>query len=107
MMSEKSIQNAILRAYATRPDMRLWRQNTGAARFKGQVVHFGVPGQADITGILHDGRRIEIEVKSETGRQSPEQQRYQRMIERFGGIYILARSVEDVTAALRAKGYEV
>lgn len=66
--SERYIQNAILRAYATRPDLRIWRMNTGKARFNGQVVQFGVPGQADLTGILPDGRRLEIEVKSPTGR---------------------------------------
>jgi hypothetical protein len=105
--SERSIQNAILRAYATRADMRIWRQNTGAATFGGQTVRFGIPGQADLTGLLSDGRRLEIEVKSPIGRQSPEQQQYQRIIERFGGVYILARSVADVADGLRRAGYEI
>lgn len=101
---EHHIQNEILRAFGTRADMRLWRQNTGAATFRGQRVSFGVPGAADITGILPDGRRIEIEVKSAVGRQSAAQKSYQAMIERFGGVYILARSVDDVYAGLRAAG---
>jgi len=29
------------------------------------------------------------------------------MIERFGGVYVLARSVEDIARALKAAGYEV
>ena len=93
---EKSIQNEILRTFGTRPDMRLWRQNTGVARMGKRVVRFGVPGQADLTGILPGGLRLEIETKSELGRQSVEQSSYQAMVERFGGVYVLARSVDDV-----------
>ena len=78
------------------------------------IMAFGVNGMADIGGIWQgprdnwmdelcdpDGVRLEIEVKSETGKQSPEQVKYQAMIERFGGRYILARSVEDVDDGLR------
>lgn len=100
-MTEKQIQNDILREFGTRHDMRLWRQNVGVARMgKGRVVRFGVPGQADLTGVLPGGKRLEIECKSATGRQSDDQRNYQRIIERFDGVYILARSVEDVRRVL-------
>ena len=108
-MTEHQIQNEILRVYGTHPGLRLWRQNTGKARYisKGSVrtVSFGIPGQADLSGILPDGRRLEIEVKTADGRQSPEQRRFQAMIEKFNGMYILARSVEDVDRAFTAAGY--
>ena len=87
--------------------MRLWRANTGVARIGRRVVRFGVPGQADLTGILPDGRRLEVETKSATGKQSKDQRNFQRMIERFGGVYVLARSVEDVKRELLRAGYEV
>ena len=103
-MTESQIQAAIIRTFGTLPTMRIWRANTGAARFGNQIVRFGVPGQADLTGILPDGHRLEIEVKSATGRQSQDQANYQRMIERFGGVYILARSVSDVAEALKQYG---
>lgn len=99
-MRERSIQNDILRRYGTDRRLRLWRANVGSARFGRQVVQFGVPGQADLTGIIPGGRRLEIEVKSEAGRQSRDQKAWQTLIERFGGLYILARSVEDVAAVL-------
>lgn len=101
-MREQDIQNEIIRTFGTRPDMRIWRNNAGAMRAGRSFIRFGVPGQADLTGILHNGQRLEIEVKTDTGRQSKEQQQYQRIIERFGGIYILARSVEDVWARLKS-----
>lgn len=100
-MTEKRLQNLILLTFGTRGDMRLWRANVGVARMgPNRVVRFGVPGQADLTGILPGGTRLEIEVKTATGEQSPEQRAYQRIIERFGGVYVLARSVEDVWDAI-------
>lgn len=104
-MREKEIQNAIMRKFATRADMRLWRANSGVATYEdGRTVRFGIPGQADLSGILQGGRRLEIEVKSPDGRQTPQQAAFQKMIEAFGGLYILARSVEDVEEALDDKG---
>jgi len=117
-MTEKQLQNAILRKFGTDPTMRLWRQNTGVAvvgdtskimrvckrlGIPCRMVRFGVPGQADLTGIMADGRRLEIEVKSVSGRQTDEQKNYQAMIEKLGGEYVLARSVDDVRAALGGK----
>ncbi len=99
-MTEKQIQNLILLTFGTRHDMRLWRANVGVARIGRRVVRFGVPGQADLTGILPGGKRLEIEVKTNVGQQTPEQRNYQRIIERFGGVYVLARSVDDVWRAI-------
>lgn len=120
---ESVLQTAILRTFASRPDIRLWRQNTGRAipvwalsRLIGHTItaeliqrlpriSFGLPGAADDTGILPDGRRLEIELKSPTGKQTKQQLSYQRMIARFGGVYILARSVDDVHRGLSEHGY--
>jgi len=120
MATEKKLQNAILRQFATRPELRLWRANVGTAvpisyvkqiekslllgdreealtlLRSAPVISFGVKGQADLTGILPGGTRLEIEVKGEGGRQTEDQQRYQRMINNKGGLYILAREVDDV-----------
>jgi hypothetical protein len=52
-------------------------------------------GIADLYA-LKDGQHVWIEVKTEYGVQSDWQKRFQRDIERHGGTYILARSVEDV-----------
>lgn len=114
MTREHAIQNAIIRAFGTRPDMRIWRMNTGAAKFDDRMVKFGIPGQADLTGILPVsvtcvtcqrliatlGVRLEIECKSEKGTKEKDQKKYQAIIERFGGLYVLARSVADVDNAI-------
>jgi hypothetical protein len=106
-MTEHETMNAILREFGTRPSLRLWRQNTGAARIGKRLIRFGVPGQADLTGILGNGKRIEIEVKSPTGRQTPEQIAFGRIIERFRGVYIVARSTDDVRRRLEDLGVEL
>lgn len=61
-----------------------------------RLVLFGLKGEADIQGILMGGRAIAIEVKTGTGSLTPEQIAFKNMWEKFGGLYIEARSVEDV-----------
>ena len=64
-----------------------------AEAFFGESIPAGWP---DITGLLPDGRFIGVECKSRRGRQSPAQKVMQHEIRQRNGIYILARSVEDV-----------
>lgn len=45
-----------------------------------------------------------IECKSATGTQLPEQKVMQRVITQFGGLYVVARALEDVDAALATMG---
>lgn len=100
-MTESSLIRAILERFGSLPGYRLWRSNSGVAYSpSGRAVRFGWPGQADITGIGPGGRRIEIEVKVR-GKQSEQQQKFAEMIRKMGGVYILARSAEDVEAVLR------
>lgn len=100
---EHPIQTQIMLEFGSRTDMKIWRQNTGAAKTLDgkRFIRFGVVGCADISGIIKGGIRLEIEVKKRTGQQRKEQKAFQRMIESMGGIYIVARSVDDVYNGLR------
>jgi len=63
-------------------------------------------GMPDICALIK-GLFIGIEVKRDDkggGRQSPDQKRWQEMIEKNGGIYILARSWDDVCGKLNEAG---
>lgn len=56
-------------------------------------------GCADILGVMPDGtgRILAVEVKTpKKGVQSADQILFERRLKRAGGVYILARSVEDV-----------
>ncbi len=103
---EKDLQTRILTLFGSMPELRLFRANVGVAVPMGRdvPVRFGVVGQADVNGIVRGGRRIEIEVKSPTGKRTPEQVAWGRMVESFGGIYVVARSTDDVFVALAAAG---
>ena len=107
MLAEKQIQNEIIREFGTKSWIRIWRQNVGVAHIGNRAIKFGISGQADLTGVLSNGRRIEIEVKSPTGRQTEDQRNFQEIITRFNGIYILAHSVKDVYEKLAAYGITI
>ncbi len=86
------------------PGARAWRSNVLAARTRdNRVVRAGLPGQADITGIVAVrmlaqerpvGVRLEIEVKAGRDRLSEQQESFRRMIAERGGIHIVAHDVE-------------
>lgn len=52
-------------------------------------------GIADLYAIK-DGRQLWIEVKTPKGKQSEHQVNFQEDIERHGGVYLVASSVDDV-----------
>lgn len=118
-MREQAIVNEALIAISKIPGVRAWRQNTGSGVGYGIVraaighidagrhllaakilkssrpVTYGVSGQADVSGILADGRRLEVELKTATGKQAEQQKKWERMIKAHGGVYILARSADE------------
>ena len=109
-MTEKELQYLIRAQIATKPDIRLWRNNVGKMTdARGQVVTFGLcPGSSDLIGIQSVeitsdmvgqkiGVFVAVEVKSEKGRVSSGQSRYLEIIRKMGGIGILARKIEDIT----------
>lgn len=123
--SEQSIVNNTAIQLAKIPGVRIWRANTGSGVGWGIVraarghldsgnpglaakllshcrpVQYGVPGQADLSGILGDGRRLEVELKTSTGKQREQQERYEQMIKSHGGVYILARSAEEAEGKVK------
>lgn len=52
-------------------------------------------GIADLYA-LRGGVGVWIEVKTPTGRQSQDQQKFQQEVEAHGGTYILARGIDDL-----------
>lgn len=107
-MSETALVRQILQYLGWRRDVFCWRQNTGGANYtytnkagktKTQYVKYGFAGMADIIG-MYNGRFLAIEAKFGKGEQKPPQQAFQHTVERFGGMYVIARSLQDVQDAL-------
>jgi hypothetical protein len=89
--------------FGSSPYLFLWKNNTGTARAfdSNRVISFGLPGSPDIIGITNDGRFIGIECKTGKAVQSPQQKKFQAAIEKFNGIYILVRSVDETRESLK------
>ena len=116
MLAEKKLQNALLMSIGRRPDTRVWRHNVGKARplsAPDTVVQYGRPGQSDLFGITRGGRLLCIECKA-ASRVTEEQRSWLRMVERFGGVAIVAKlrtrfaedledAVAEVVAEVNAK----
>lgn len=111
---ETGIQRAIMLALSE-AGCTVWRNNTAGA-WIGRIVHrlgsqvtladahmitFGLcVGSSDIIGIAPDGRFLAVEVKTATGRATPEQQKFIEHVRSRGGIAGIARSPSDALALL-------
>jgi hypothetical protein len=83
----------------------VWRNNSGGmtksyTRKDGSVSHarikFGLPGSADIIGVNRFGRFIAIECKREGKNLEPHQERFRDQVVEKGGVFVLARSLDDL-----------
>lgn len=90
------------------PYVRVWPNNTGSAvTDAGNYVRYGLPGSADITGILTDARgnglRLEIEIKTGSGVLSDKQKKFRDMICKMGGLYLECRNENDALNFVRVR----
>lgn len=98
---EGKIQLDILKHLRQR-NVLCWRNQTQGIRDKTTGAYYSNPyvmrGCPDILGVMPDGsgRILGIEVKTPKGRQSADQILFERRLQRAGGVYVLARSVDDV-----------
>lgn len=113
--SEKAIQNDALVALWKIPRSFWWRENTGQAWQGRKIKHdkdvlvlgdarpvrFGLEGIADIMGTCA-GLAIAVEMKDATGRQRTAQKNFERAWTRAGGVYIMARTVEQAVRGVLA-----
>jgi hypothetical protein len=95
----------VLHAVGSLPNVRLWPRVVGTGRALNNydhVVSYGVPGESDLDGIIGpNGRKLSIEVKTGKAKLNEEQKKWKAMIKKFGGVHIVARSVEQVLAELK------
>jgi hypothetical protein len=99
-IKEKDVLKSCLDYLGRRPGF-WWRNNTGGMNFsyKGKkgFFRFGAVGSSDILGIRPpSGQLVAIECKGTGGKVSPAQITFKEEIEKQGGLYILARSVDDL-----------
>lgn len=77
----------------------VWRNNTGALPDKyGRTIHYGHKGSADIIGVNPHGLFLAVEAKSAKGKLSPDQALFRDRVQAKQGVYVLARSTDDLEA---------
>lgn len=88
---------------------RIWHRRNNVGSFgnehggKKRFHSYGLGrGSPDII-VLHNNRIIGIEVKGPAGEQSQLQREFQTEWEREGGIYVIARGLEDVFRVIGAR----
>lgn len=102
MNEETPIMRAIRFAVTEAKLGALWRNNVGFD--DGRKIRYGLGrGSADLIGIAHDGRFLGIEAKTPVGRLTPEQRAWLEVVERRGGIALVACSPEEALELLRAR----
>lgn len=83
-----------------RPQMVMMRPGDVLIR-NAQPLNSGLcVGSSDLIGLTDKGRFIATEVKAPKGRATEGQESFIDMIKRFGGVGVIAKSVEDFTNAL-------
>ena len=117
-MKESNIQKMVMLAISE-IGSTVWRNNTGVLKNEAGIpVRFGLcVGSSDLIGITpvtvtEDmvGKKVgvftAVEVKTKTGRVSPDQQRFLAAVRRAGGIAGVARSVQDALSLLSEQSAE-
>ena len=97
-MSETSLTKAIAEAINSIPGCYVWKNNVGRRGNKA----FGKKGSADITGIMHGGRRVEFEVKlPKNNHFEPGQLAFIERMKLLGACAGVVRSVDDAVLSIK------
>lgn len=100
---EDQLQDQVLAQCGALPGVVLLRLTVGVYYTRtGQLVRVGVPGTPDLLALV-DGLALGIELKTDTGRLSPEQVACHAAWERMGTPVRVCRSVEAAREAIEAR----
>lgn len=91
MGHQEYLRLVMLEFQKTFPAARIWQNPTGTAMSMDlkRVIKYGFVGSADITGIMPDGKRVEIEIKVGKDRQRESQKIFEKVIKDCNGIYFV------------------
>lgn len=100
-MREQDIQRLIMLALSEAGCL-IFRNNVGVLKnAAGIPIRFGLAvGSSDLIGIAPGGRFLAVEIKTPTGKATPEQLRFIEAVRARGGIAGIARSPAEALALL-------
>jgi hypothetical protein len=97
---EKDVLKQVIQ-YLKLKKLKVFRMNSGSFPLIRKDGSSGFArghekGTADVLAFTPTGSTLWVEVKSPTGKVSPEQAAFGKEMEHMGHIYIVARSIEDL-----------
>lgn len=105
MAAEAAIVAGVMVELGGRDDLMLWRNNTGKlpSRDGRRWISFGCPGSADVMVVVRHhatglGVLVGVECKTKRGRVTEIQRAWGSRLAELGGVYVVARCVEDAVA---------
>lgn len=100
-MKESDIQRLIMLALSEAGCL-IFRNNVGVLKnAAGIPIKFGLcVGSSDLIGLTPTGRFLAVEIKTPTGKATPEQIRFIEAVRARGGIAGIARSPAEALALL-------
>ena len=100
-MKESDIQRLIMLALSESGCL-IWRNNSGVLKnAAGIPIKFGLcVGSSDLIGLTPAGRFLAVEIKTPTGKATPEQLRFIEAVRARGGVAGIARSPAEALALL-------
>ena len=102
-LSEAQIQRQCLQ-YLTLKKIFHWRNNTIGipVHVDGKFSRYRKVYKKGLPDIIYvkDGLVVAIEVKTEKGKQSPDQKKFEKDMWRADGSYFIVRSLDDLIAVL-------
>ena len=100
--AEADVLKAVLATLEMHPKVA-WvaRINSGMFHVEQRFIKAGFKGCSDILGMLKGGRMLAVECKSLKGKESADQAAFGARVAQDGGLYFVARSVDDVMEALK------
>ena len=100
-MREQDIQRLIMLALSEAGCL-IFRNNVGVLKnAAGIPIRFGLAiGSSDLIGIAPGGRFLAVQIKTPTGKATPEQLRFIEAVRARGGIAGIARSPAEALALL-------
>ena len=97
-------ENAVTKSvveFLTAHGAEIQRVQTGVIHAGNRFIHGAKPGTADLLGVFR-GYALAVEVKAPNGKgPSDDQQDFEHRWRMCGGVYVVARSVDDVRWLLR------
>lgn len=102
--TESNVQNSICeylegkrRCFFRLNNIPAFNRGVGGAVTMRRLPKFTPRGLPDII-VVRAGMIYMLEVKTKTGKQSPEQKEIERWVKEHGGKYFVVRSIDDVQA---------